>query len=202
MQTNDEMTILVGGENEKTVQYVSQYLGAGGAGGGMSVIVDAKGEIELPKIGKIKVAGLTKEQAKDTITTAYREYLIDPIVTIKFGNFRFSVLGEVKAPGAYQVLRENINILEAIAQAGDLTQFAERSRLRIIREINGKREIIAINLNDKNILNSPDYYLHRNDIIYAEPKDLKTTTENFQRTVTYVAGITSMLAIFLIIFRN
>lgn len=199
VQVNDILQISIGGENEKTVQYITQYF-TGGAGG-IQTVVDIDGNIELPKVGKIKVAGLSKEAVRDTITNAYKEYLVDPIVSVKFGNFRFSVMGEVKGPGSYEVPDEKVNIFEAVTRAGDLTQYAIRDNVKIIREINGKREIISVNLNDKKILNSPNYYLNRYDIIYVESKGIKQTTENLQRTLAYMGAVTSVLALILVIVK-
>jgi polysaccharide export outer membrane protein len=200
VQVNDILQINIGGENEKTVQYITQYF-TGGTGG-MQAVVDIDGNIELPKIGKIKVAGLSKEAVKDTITNAYKEYLVNPIVSVKFGNFRFSVMGEVGAPGNFEVTDEKVNIFEAVTRAGDLTQYAVRDNVKIIREINGKREIIAVNLNDKKILNSPNFYLNRYDIIYVESKSIKQTTQNLQRTLTYIGAVTSVLALFVLILKR
>lgn len=207
IQINDILEIKVGGENEKTVQYINQYFSGtnnsnSATGGALQVIVDLNGNIELPKIGKLKLAGLTRDAARDTITNAYKEYLLEPIVAVKFGNFRFSVLGEVKAPGNFSIVSEKVNIFEALAQAGDLTQFAERNKIKIIRDINGKREILSLNLIDSSILNSPEYYINRYDVIYAEPKNVKVVTENFQRTATYIATVASVLALVLLLFRN
>ena len=115
IQINDILYIRVGGESEKTVQYINQYLvggsGAGigsstgvsgsGVGGGLESIVDVNGSIDLPKVGKIKVSGLTRDQAKDTIRAAYLEYLQDPIISLDLSPFKFAVLGEVRAPGYY-----------------------------------------------------------------------------------------------------
>ena len=131
------LDIAIGGENEKTVQYISQYF-TGGASG-MQAIVDIDGNIELPKIGKIKVAGLSKEAVRDTIANAYKEYLVDPLVSVKFGNFPFSVMGEVRAPGNFNVPSEKVNIFQAVTQAGDLTQYAIRDDIKIIREVNGAK---------------------------------------------------------------
>lgn len=207
IQVNDILEIRVGGENEKTVQYINQYFTGTNnsnntSGGALQAIVDLNGNIELPKIGKLKLAGLTRDAARDSITSAYKEYLLEPIVAVKFGNFRFSVLGEVKTPGSFSLLSEKVSIFEALAQAGDLTQFAERNKIKIIRDVNGKREILSLNLIDSSILNSPDYYINRYDVIYAEPKNVKVVTENFQRTATYIATVASVLALFLLIFRN
>ena len=200
VQVNDILDIRIGGENEKTVQYINQYF-TGGTNG-MQTTVDIDGNIELPKIGKIKVEGLSQEAVRDTIANAYKEYLLDPIVSVKFGNFRFSVLGEVRSPGNFDVPAEKVNIFAALAQAGDLTQYAKWDNVKIIREINGDRQIISMNMNDKEILNSPNYYLNRYDIIYVEAKSLKLTTENVQRTLTYFGILSSVLTILFVILRK
>jgi len=199
VQINDILEVSVGGENEKTVQYIQQYFSGGQI---IKAVVDADGNAELPKLGKIHVIGLTNESLKDTITNRYREYLVDPIVQVKFGNFRFTIIGEVRSPGSYDMESDNVNIFEALGKAGDLTEYAQRDHIKIIRNINGSREVIALNLNDKSILNSPDYYINRYDIIYVEPKNLKLTTNNIQRITTYFGILTSLLAIFIVLFRS
>jgi len=146
VQINDILEVSVGGENEKTVQYIQQYFSGGQI---IKAVVDADGNAELPKLGKIHVIGLTNESLKDTITNRYREYLVDPIVQVKFGNFRFTIIGEVRSPGSYDMESDNVNIFEALGKAGDLTEYAQRDHIKIIRNINGSREVIALNLNDK-----------------------------------------------------
>ena len=165
VQPNDILDINIGGENEKTVQYINQYFTGGGA---IQTVVDAEGNIELPKIGKFKVAGLSKEAVRDTIANAYKTYLVNPLVNVKFGNFRFSVMGEVRSAGNFNIEGEKVSIFQAVLQAGDLTQYAIRDDVKIIREVNGKREIRSVNMNDKSILNSPEYYIERYDIIYVK----------------------------------
>ena len=199
IQVNDQIEIQVGGENEKTVEYITRYFSAGSST--LKVVVNIDGEIELPKLGKIKVAGLTREAAKDTITNAYKEYLVDPLVAVRFGDFRFTVLGEVRAPGMYEVTNDKISVLEALARAGDLTQYGKPDQVKIIREVNGKREIIPVNLEDKNLLNSANYYINRYDIIYVIPSGAKSVTQNLQQTLIYVTALTSLLSILLVITR-
>jgi polysaccharide export outer membrane protein len=196
IQVNDEIEIHVGGENEKTVAYITNYFS-----GASKVTVDIDGNIELPKLGKLKVLGLTREEAKDTITNAYKEYLLDPIVTVRFGDFRFSVLGEVKSPGTFEVTNEKVNIFEALARAGDLTQYARADEIKIIREVNGVRQIIPINLQDKNLLNSTDFYLNRYDIIYVIPREAKNVSQNIQQSLIYVSAVTSVITIILVLVR-
>ena len=102
IQVNDILNIKIGGESEKTTAYISQYLGGtAGVATGLQFTVGSDGSIDLPKIGKIKVAGHTRDEAKDLITQAFSVYLINPIITMDFNNFKFSILGEVKAPGVF-----------------------------------------------------------------------------------------------------
>ncbi len=198
LQINDIIDVKLGGENEKTVQYITQYVG----GAGLQSLIDVQGNAELPKIGKIHVDGLTLQQAEDTITAAYAVYLKDPIVTVSVSNFKFAVLGEVRAPGYYNVTSQKINLFEAIAQAGDMTIYSKRDNVKIIRESNGKREVLTVNFNDKNILNSPYYYINRYDIIYVQSQNIKLSTENFTRTASIITTLAGLITIVLVLFKR
>lgn len=203
IQVNDILEIRIGGESEKTVEYINSFMGgAAGGGSGLQNTVDVDGNIELPKVGKMRVAGLTRDEAKQLITNEYADFLKNPIVTIRFGNFRFAVLGEVRSPGYYSVPNEKINVLEAMAQAGDMTQYAKKNSVKIIRDVNGKRELVTLNFNDRSLLNSPDYYLNRYDIIYVQPEKIKFFSENYSRTTAIIASATSLLAILLVVFKK
>lgn len=201
---NDILEIRVGGESQETVQYINSYFGgvAGGVGSGLQFVVDINGNIDLPKIGKIKMAGLTRDQARDVLAKAYLKYLKDPVVSVRFSNFHFSVLGEVKTPGNFTSTNDKLSIFEALAQAGDITEFGYFDRVRIIRDENGKRTIKVLNLLDKQILNSPDYYISRYDVIYVQPRNLKFVTDNFTRTASFVASAASLIAIILVLFKK
>jgi polysaccharide export outer membrane protein len=198
VQVNDILDISIGGENAQTVQYISQYY-TGGAG--LQAVVDINGDIDLPKVGKFKVAGLSKEAVRDTLINAYKEYLLDPVVSVKFGNFKFSVLGEVGAPGTFEIPGEKVNVFEAVTKAGDLTQYAIRDDVKIIRDINGKREIITVDMSNKDILNSPNFYINRYDIIFVKSRKIKLLTENVQRTVTYIGAASGIIALLLSLIK-
>jgi polysaccharide biosynthesis/export protein len=214
IQVNDILQMNIGGENEKTAQYISGYLGGSGSGGattggvsagggGMQLTVDVNGDIDLPKAGKIKVAGLTRQEAKDTITAAYSQYLQDPIITLTLSPFKFAVLGEVKAPGYYTSATERLNVFEAVALAGDMTQFAKRNTVKIIRQdVTGKREVITLDFTDKSILNSPYYYINRYDIIYVETGKQKLLGDNSGRTTAVIGTISTLIAIIVLIFKG
>ena len=141
-------------------------------------LVDNQGFIDYPVLGRIDVGGLTKSACEKMIRDQIKPYLNEnenPVVTVRMSNYKISVLGEVASPGMFTVSNEKINILEALAQAGDLTIYGVRDRVKLIRENEkGRKEIHIINLNDANLINGPYYYLQQNDIVYVEPNKVKS----------------------------
>jgi polysaccharide export outer membrane protein len=162
-----------------------------------SYIVDNEGNIDFPLIGQVHLGGLTKNEAEKVIMEKIKPYLNAserPIVTVRMINYKISVLGEVQRPGMFTVANEKINILEALAQAGDLTIYGVRDRVKLIREDNtGKKEIHELNLNDANIINSPYYYLQQNDIVYVEPNKVKSQNSSVGSMTTLWFSATSIL---------
>lgn len=145
-------------------------------------LVDKDGYINFPVIGKIKMGGLTKAAATDTITNILdREYVKDPVVNIRFLNFKVSILGEVNFPSTVTILTEKVNIMEAISLAGDLTPVGKRENVLIIREKDGHRTLLRVNLNDKELLSSPKYFLQQNDIVYVEPDSYRAVQASLRR---------------------
>ena len=156
-------------------------------------LVDNKGLIDFPVLGSLQVGGLSKSECEKMIHDKLLPYLNateNPVVTVRMSNYKISVLGEVNKPGMFTVSNEKINILEALAQAGDLTIYGVRDKVKLIREnASGKKEIIRINLNDAEIINSPYYYLQQNDIVYVTPNAVRagqsTINENNFRSVSF-----------------
>ncbi|HTN21375.1 MAG TPA: polysaccharide biosynthesis/export family protein [Pelobium sp.] len=136
--------------------------------------VDNKGDVNLPVAGNISLEGLTIEEAQQRLVNNLSRYVRNPIVNIQFMNFRVTVIGEVNQPSTFNVSNNQINLLEALGTAGDLTVYGKRENVLVIRETNGKRTMVRMNLNDKNILDSPYFYLKQNDIIYVEPDKSKS----------------------------
>lgn len=139
-------------------------------------LVDPMGNIYLPEIGAVTVAGLTTFSARDTITTRLRKYLRDPIVNVRLQNFKFTVLGEVSRPGTFSIPNERISILEALGTAGDIGVYGNRMNVLVIREENGQRSFGRLDLHQRNIFTSPYFYLKQNDLIYVEPSKNKTAS--------------------------
>lgn len=132
-------------------------------------LVDPSGNIEIPLIGTVKVAGISSQVAKFLIKQKLEKYLTNPTVNLRIRNFKVTVLGEVKAPGVYTIPNEKITLIEAVGLAGDLTIFGKRVDVLVIREEDGERKFFKIDLRSKSFFESDFYYLHSNDIVYVEP---------------------------------
>lgn len=142
--------------------------------------VNSDGTIIFPVLGAVYCKGMTKQQLKTDLESRLKRYLTDPLVTITLRNFNISVLGEVKSPGQKTSSTEKLNIFQAIALAGDLTYDANRTNIKLIRtsEVSGKDEIVALDLSEASIVNSPYYFLQQNDILYVEPDRNKQVMVN------------------------
>lgn len=158
-------------------------------------LVDAQGMLTFPVIGQLKVAGLTKTQLADLLRgKMYPQFLNeDPIVLIRFGNFRISVLGEVARPGTYPIDNERVSILEALALAGDMTIYGNRANVLLVRETNGMRESVRIDLRDKNLILSPYYYMQQNDVLYIEPNAPRQRSSGISTAETISISIVGTL---------
>ena len=179
-----------------TLTSTSSSIGSS-AGSLQTYLVDNEGGIEFPVLGRVMVGGLTKRECEKLIHDKILPYLNaaeNPVVTVRMSSYSISVLGEVARPGSYQVSREKINILEALAQAGDLTIYGVREDVKLIREdAKGQKQIYHINLNDANLLTSPYYYLQQNDIVYVEPNKVKARNSSIGQSTTLWISATSIL---------
>ena len=161
-------------------------------------LVNNKGEIDFPVIGRLAVGGLTKNEAEDLIRERLKPYLKEsPIVTVRMANYKISVLGEVARPGSFTIGNEKVNVLEALAMAGDMTIYGVSDNVKLIREdVNGKRKIINLNLNNAGIVTSPYYYLKQNDIIYVTPNKTKAKNSDIGNSTTlWVSSISILVSI-------
>ena len=160
-------------------------------------LVGNDGTIEFPVLGTLKVGGLTKAECEKMIHDKIMRYMNEaenPIITVRMSNYKISVLGEVNRPGMFTVGNEKINIFEALAQAGDLTIYGVRDRVKLIREDSkGHKEVHTLNLNDAEIINSPYYYLQQNDVVYVEPNKVKAQNSTVGQTTTLWFSATSIL---------
>ncbi|MBK8501594.1 MAG: polysaccharide biosynthesis/export family protein [Saprospiraceae bacterium] len=166
-------------------------------------LVDPKGDIDFPILGSINLNGLTTVEAKESIAKLLTSYLRDPVVNIRFLNFKITVSGEVANPGTFTVVNERITLPEAISRAGDLTNYADRRNILIIREIDGVRTFNRINLQSSSIFDSDYYYLRQNDLVYIEPLKAKTGAigDQTNETASFVVGSATLIAVIVSILK-
>ena len=160
-------------------------------------LVDNDGKIQFPVVGELKVGGLTKTEAEQLICQAISPYLAEtenPVVTVRMSSFSISVLGEVNQPGTFTIAREKINVLEALARAGDMTIYGVRNNVTLIREDNeGNKSYHSLDLNDAHIVNSPYYYLQQNDILYVEPNKVRAKSSTIGTSTSLWLSATGIL---------
>lgn len=146
-------------------------------------LIDPEGYIQFPFLGRIKAAGLTKKEFQEGIRREIdqRKLLKDPIVDVRYLNYKVSVLGEVARPSVLTVPNEKLTLLEALGLAGDLTVFSSRHNVLLIREEAGVKKLVRLDLTTDEIFTSPYYYLRSNDIIYVEPNKAKIASASLTR---------------------
>lgn len=170
----------------------------------ISYLVDSSGYINFPILGKIRSAGLTYSQLSKKIEDMLINggYITDPSVIVELENFKITILGEVNEPGIYQLDRNRVSIIDAIAEAGDLTNYAVRDAITIVKESNGERKIVEVNLHDKSIFSSPYFYMEPNDILYVKPNGWKEwSVEGGSTIIGYGTGALALI-LSLVSFSN
>ena len=191
-------------------RYSNGVTGSSGTSRGVSgYTVDKKGEIDFPVLGKLAVAGKSREEIASFIKSELidRNLVKDPIVTVEYMNLCISVLGEVARPGRYAIDRDELNVLDAISVAGDLTIYGKRENVKILREENGKRLVYGIDLTNANQLySSPVFNLRQNDVVYVEPNDVRarqsTVNGNNVRSTSFWISLSSLLtSVAVLIFK-
>ena len=207
VQSGDNLYIKINSLEEKSTTYFNEVSGtAGGNAGGSnlylnSYLVNDTGYFHFPSLGYIYVKDLTAEEIQFELETQLREYLKNPVVIVRLASFRVTLLGEFNSPGKYDVYQSNINIFEAISMGGDMTDFAKRNKIAIIRQTPRGSKIVRVNLNDKRILESDYYFLLPNDIVYAEPiKAKQFVSSNFPYGLIF--SIVSFMMVLYLFFTN
>lgn len=166
IKSGDELAIVV---SSIEPQAVAPFNLPSGQGKISSYLVDSDGEINFPTLGKIKIGGLSTEVATDLLQTRLEDYVKNPIVNIQIMNFRISVLGAVNAPGPVFFSGQRLTLLDALANARDLTLYGRRDNVLLVRENDGKKEFIRFDLTkSSDVFSSKYFYLQQNDIIYVE----------------------------------
>jgi polysaccharide biosynthesis/export protein len=171
-------------------QLYNLRMSSGGAGG---YLVDQKGNLEMPRLGVLHAAGLTKSQLASAIKEKLGAELTDPTVIIRFQNFRFVVMGEVGSPGVKNVEVENITLLEALAMVGGIPISGKKQEVKILRESNGQRQLGIVDVTSSKIFESPYYQLQQNDVILVEQTQYKVATSEQGRVRNQLGFVLSMI---------
>ena len=161
-------------------------------------LVDNNGQITFPVIGKITVKGLTKNEAEDKVKGLLKTYLKeDPVVTVRFVNYKISVIGEVSRPNTFTISNEKVNIFEALAMAGDMTIWGQRDNVKVLREdAEGNKRVIMMDLNDPYVIFHPDFYLQQNDVVYVEPNKVKAKNSGIgSATGLWLSGTSIVISV-------
>ena len=156
-------------------------------------LVNKEGEIDFPVIGKVKIVGLSPSETRDLLRDKLSDYLKNPIINIRIKNFSVTILGAVNRPGTYQISGEQITILEALGNAGDINIKGRKDNVMVIRDFNGTKVYNRINLNDKEALKSPIFYLTQNDVVIVEPNKSGKTESSLDQRASIAVSIISLL---------
>jgi len=177
--------------------------------GAQTYLVDSDGNIAFPVLGKLHIAGCSRTELEKMLRDKiYPQYITEePIVTVRFVNYTVSVLGEVTRPGQYQFPSEKVNLLDALAMAGDLTIYGKRNNVLLKREnADGSNEFVRINLQDKNLALSPYFYMQQNDVIYVEPNKARGNSSSIGSTesmaISVIGTLISVATLLITVFRK
>ena len=161
------------------------------------MLVEADGSIDFPHLGKVYARGLTATQYKEKLTGLLLKYIKEPLISVRFFQIKFTVLGEVRAPGTYTLPLQRTTFLDALGAAGDLPISAKRYDIQIYRDYNGKRNIYKVDLRSKAILyNSTLFQVRHNDVIYVQPRDSRRFSEEARFYASLVTVAVGIIAIF------
>ncbi|SFF55871.1 protein involved in gliding motility EpsA [Thermoflexibacter ruber] len=180
---SENRVIMLNANNAEANLYINGYT------------VDIAGFINVPTLGRIEVRGLTVEEIEDKLKKLLEDYIKNPIVSVKLGGYKISVLGEVRNPGRYYLFNNRISIFDALAMSGDLKEYADRKNIKLIRETEKGTATILVDLTKGDLLESPYYYLKPNDILIVSPSKTQLRRANFPVITTAFAAISSLIVI-------
>jgi polysaccharide export outer membrane protein len=201
VQVNDIISVRYYSLTDKEFDVLNQQSQPGITGGNMMIggallfgeLVDSKGEIPMPVVGKVKVEGLTVFQIQDTLQQLANIYLEKPIVKVRLLNYRATVLGAVNAEGLITFNNNRVSLLEAIGLAGGLDDLADRSNIKVVRQQGSKAEVHYVNILSEDFIHSPFYYVHQNDVIIIPPLRQRPYRKYFGQNISLVISSISLL---------
>ncbi len=215
IQKGDRLQINIGGRSPEASTIFNNYGGvptsgtqanastsASGTSELVGYLVDEDGKLSFPIIGDINAEGLTAKQVRDTIKQLVIPYLKDPLVNVRFINFKFTVLGEVRAPGTFVLSQQRTTLLDALGAAGDLPRSAKRYDIQLYRDYNGKRKISKIDLRKTELLNNSDLFqVRHNDVIIVQPRNVPLFTEESRLYIGFLSLLLGAVTVIISLTR-
>jgi polysaccharide export outer membrane protein len=207
LQPDDQVQINISSISPEANQFFNLLLPTSTTGVGTSgnqafqniYLIDQKGMISMPILGDIPTSGLTTEELRGKIKALLKDYLKEPVVTVRFSNFRVTVIGDVGNPTVVPVQGERINILEALGAAGDMTVYGKRYNVKVVRRTGNKLDVAHLNINNSKAIESPYFQLRQNDIVYVEPNKSKgILSESWAVITPMILSMMSVLAILIV----
>jgi len=206
IQPEDQLSISVTSLNQDAANVFTNNITNAGTNAENPVygyVVNANGEVTLPLLGVVKVGGLSSADLAAKLQQDLTTYLSKPNVSVKIVNFKVAVLGDVLRPNVYRSSSDRLTITEALSLAGDLNITAKRDDITLVREINGKRTYIPIDLTSKKLFESPYFYMKSNDLLFVQPGKLKlATVDTGYRNASLIISALSLIAIAVSLFTN
>lgn len=202
LQADDLLSIIVNSASPELTKPFNLFMGTvqdrtdviNGQQRLQSYLIDKDGFIDFPKVGKLKLGGLTRTEAEEVIKQKLIQEISDVSISLRILNFKVSVQGEVNRPGVHTIMSERITLLEALSMSGDLTVYGRRDNILIIRENDGKKTYNYVDITKADFVNSDFYYLAQNDLVYVEPNKVRVNSSAVGPNVSVVISAISVLA--------
>ena len=203
IKLDDELLIDIFSIDEDLVKPFNKHTQSNATGNTqLGYLVDNKGYIDFPVLGKLKVEGLTKSALNKLFVDKLSQYVKNPVVDIRFANFNITVLGEARNVGTLKFDTERVSLPELLSRVGDLPLTARTDNILIVREVNGIKTFNRVNVTQASIINSPFYYMAQDDIVYIEPKRNKVDTDVIPRYVTNLLTVGSLILTTILLIKN
>ena len=200
LKSGDKITLSIWGHNDISIGSVNTNYSSNEATGKW-LVIDDNGDVNLPRLGRTNIGGLTIREVNYKLEGLYGEFLKTPIVNVRILNHYVTILGEVKRPGKYNLQNEGLNLIELLGEASGLEDYAKRENVEVIRDINGETYKLAIDLTYVSGLNRNNIELQPDDIVYIPPKRNKRLHRDLQKATPIATFLTGFAVIFSVFFK-
>jgi polysaccharide export outer membrane protein len=196
IDNGDLLDISITAKANEAAEFFNRGKGAGSGATQGAYLVDGSGFLEFPILGKVKATGFTASQLKESLTKLVTPYLKEPLLDVRFNNFKVTVLGEVRSPGMHDLSMQRTTLFEALGSAGDLPYSAKRYNVLLYRDCNGQRTITRIDLTKKEVLTNPKVFqIKHNDVLYVQARSSSSSREDLGLFTTVFSVLISVVSL-------